>query len=181
MPVIFNDLILRQINQTDNTKKFSLGNENHTPLKIFLQKEALDFHQYEIAKTFVLINNHSPQPSKVLGYITLMNSEVALNVGERPQHSTATKKYQSFSAVKIARLAIDKTLQHQGYGRTLLDWCINHIQLTIMPNVGCRFLVVDAKRDSISFYQKSGFNLLDKASHHKNEHPMMFLDLFKSH
>ena len=176
----FANLILRQIRQTDDTKKLSLGNANHIPLKIFLQKDAYDFHQYEIAKTFVLINNDSSPTSRVWGFITLMNSEIALNVGQRPQHSSATQKYQSFSAVKIARLAIDKKLQGKGYGGTLMDWCINHIRLSIMPYSGCRFLVVDAKQDSVSFYQKSGFILLDKASDHTDEHPLMFFDLYKS-
>lgn len=41
-------LILRPILESDNTRKLSLGKESFLPLKIFLQKDALDFHQYEI-------------------------------------------------------------------------------------------------------------------------------------
>ena len=48
-----------------------------------------------------------------------------------------------------------------------------------MPHVGCRFLVVDSKRDSISFYQKGGFVLLDTVSNHSDQHPLMFFDLYK--
>ena len=48
-----------------------------------------------------------------------------------------------------------------------------------MPYVGCRFLVVDAKRDSIIFYQKAGFTLLNTASNQRDEHPLMFFDLYK--
>ena len=50
------DFILRQIQSGDDTMKLSLGDASYTPLKIFLRKNALDFHQYEIAKTYVLVN-----------------------------------------------------------------------------------------------------------------------------
>ena len=168
--------ILRQIQSDDDTTKLSLGDANYTPLKIFLQKTAFDFHQHDIAKTYVLVNQMLP-PSKVWGYITLMNSEIVLYEGQRPQESAATSRYEAFPAVKIARLAVDKTLRGNGFGAMLLDWCINHVKFAIVPHVGCRFLVVDAKRDSVAFYQKSGFILLDTSSNHTDEHPLMFFDL----
>lgn len=175
----FNDFVLRQIRPTDNAAKFSLGDAYHTPLKIFLKKNAFDFHQYEIAKTFVLVNQKL-FPDKIWAYITLMNSEIILNEGQRPQETSAALKYEAFPAVKIARLAVDKTLQGKGFGRMLLDWCINHIQLSIMPHIGCRFLVVDAKRDSISFYQRGGFTLLNTEFNYSDEHPLMFFDLYQA-
>lgn len=172
------DLLLRPIESTDDASKLSLGKSQYVPLKTFLKKTAFEFHQYEIAKTFVLVNqNETP---RIFGYITLMSSEIILNEGQRPSESSATIKYEAFSAVKIARLAIDQSLQSKGFGRKLLDWCINHVQLTVMPNIGCRFLVVDAKRDSIGFYEKNGFTLLDTTSNHTDEHPLMFFDLHKS-
>jgi len=173
------DFVLRQIQSTDNTTKLSLGNAHYTPLKIFLKKNAFDFHLYEIAKTFVLVNQNS-FPDKILAYVTLMNSEIILNEGQRPQETCATLKYEAFPAVKIARLAVDKALQGKGFGRMLLDWCISHIQLSVMPHVGCRFLVVDAKRDSVSFYQKGGFVFLNTEFNHSDEHPLMFFDLYQT-
>lgn len=184
MPNITNIYLLRPIELSDDTGKLSLGRAEYTPLKIFLKNQAFDFHQYEIAKTFVLVNNNSLSnslsSSKICGYVTLMNSEISLNKEQRPQESLSSIKYEAFPSVKIARLAIDKTLQGKGLGRQLLDWCINYVQLGIMPRVGCRFLVVDSKPDAISFYQKSGFALLNTSSHHNNEYPLMFFDLYKA-
>ena len=173
------NFILRQILSNDDTAKLSLGSEAYTPLKTFLKKTAFDFHQYEIAKTYVLVNPASSSTSRIWGYITLMNSEIVLNEGQRPQESSATSRYEAFPAVKIARLAIDKALQGNEFGTRFLDWCISHVKLAIMPHVGCRFLVVDAKRDSIAFYQKSGFILLDTEANCSDEHPLMFFDLFR--
>lgn len=179
MAEVFEDFILRPISPEDDVTKLSLGNEAYTPLKIFLKKNALDFHQYEIAKTYVLVKQDMP-PSRIWAYITLMNSEIILNEKSRPSETSATIKYEAFPAVKIARLAVDKVLQSKGCGSIMLDWCLNHVRFAIMPHVGCRFLVVDAKRDSIKFYQKSGFILLNTESNHADEHPLMFFDLYKA-
>lgn len=178
MSDISDNYILRPIQPDDDTKKLSLGDVNFLPLKTFLQKNALDFHYGEIAKTYVLVDQKI-MPNRIWGYITLMNSEIVLNEGQRPQEPSASAKYEAFPAVKIARLAIDKTLQGQGFGRMILDWSISHIKLAIMPNVGCRFMVVDAKRGSIPFYEKGGFTLLNTELNHSDEHPLMFIDLCK--
>lgn len=169
---------MRQMQADDDTSKLSLGNAAYTPLKTFLKKTAFDFHQYNIAKTYVLVNKDLSS-SRIWGYITLMNSEIVLNEGQRPHESAATSRYEAFPAVKIARLAVDQSLQGNGFGSEFLDWCMNHVKLAIMPHVGCRFLVVDAKRDSITFYQKSGFLLLNTDSNHTDEHPLMFFDLHR--
>jgi len=173
------NIILRQIQCNDSTTKLSLGKSEYTPLKTFLKKNAFEFHQYEIAKTYVLVDENL-KPPRIWGYITLMNSEILLNEGHRPQETSQTSKYEAFPAVKIARLAIDKELQGLGYGAKLLNWCVSHIKLAIMPYVGCRFLVVDAKRDSVEFYQKSGFVVLNIDKKYTEEHPMMFFDLYQN-
>ena len=102
---------------------------------IFLRKNAYNFHQHEIAKTFVLVSKAN-NPDKILGYLTLMSSEIILDDKQRPQETLAAKRYETFPAAKIARLAIDKSLQGKGLGKVLLYWCINHIQLSTMPNIG---------------------------------------------
>jgi hypothetical protein len=47
----------------------------------------------------------------------------------------------------------------------------------IMPNVGCRFLIVDSKQESIKFYEKLGFNLVNSEENREADNPMMFIDL----
>ncbi len=167
---------LRPIQADDDTGKLSLGLSAYTPLKIFLQKNAVDFHRYQLAKTYVLIDLEH-LPTRVWGYITLMSSEILLKDGQRPTETAAASAYRGFPAIKIARLALDKRLQGQGYGAMILDWCFNHVKLAVMPHVGCRFMMVDAKQDSVGFYQKAGFVLLDADS--IEDHPQMFYDLYK--
>ncbi len=54
-------LNFRQIQPGDRVRGLSLGDESFWPLKSFLQKQALDFHQQNIAKTYVLVEE-SPTP-----------------------------------------------------------------------------------------------------------------------
>jgi GNAT superfamily N-acetyltransferase len=165
---------LRPIEVKDNLSKLSLGKENYAPLKIFLRKAALNFHQHNVAKTYVLVDEEVS--ARVWGYITLMSSEIILNENQRPKEMYASTRYEAFPAVKIARLAIDKELQGQGYGKGILEWTITLVRDKIATYIGCRFLVVDAKQDSISFYKKAGFSLFNVEV--SDEHPPMFLDLY---
>jgi hypothetical protein len=50
----------------------------------------------------------------------------------------------------------------------------------ISPAVGCRFVTVDAKRDSVGFYAKQGFTLLDTQGNRDRLEPVMFLDLHRA-
>jgi len=47
----------------------------------------------------------------------------------------------------------------------------------VAENVGCRFVVTDAKSEAVSFYEKQGFILLDSEGNQSTEHHLMFLDL----
>lgn len=168
-------LFLRPIRPGDDTGKFSLGTPEAQPLKSFLKKQAKDYHHKNVAKTFVLVD--SPDDSRVLGYLTLVCSEIKNEASTRLDDCGDANKYTSFPAIKIARLAVHNDLQRGGYGRTVMDWCIRHVVENIMPHAGCRFLVADAKHSAVSFYKKCGFTLLE--SEDKSKHPIMFVDLHK--
>ena len=85
--------------------------------------------------------------------------------------------YEFLPAVKIARLAVDTRYRAKGIGSTLVDYAVALIQDKVAENVGCRFVVTDAKSEAVSFYQKQGFILLDSEGNQSTEHHLMFLDL----
>ncbi len=85
--------------------------------------------------------------------------------------------YEFLPAVKIARLAVDSRYRGSGIGSTLVAYAIALIQDNIAENVGCRFIVTDAKSEAVSFYEKHGFVLLDSEGNQSTEHQLMFLDL----
>jgi len=176
-PIEPQTLIFRHIQDGDVTSKFSIGDASKVSLKIFIQKEALEFHRKEIAKTYVIVEERGLR--RVFGYISIVCSEINIAAAHDLDKSLRVNKYKTFSAVKIARLAIDKALQGQGYGTKMVAWCLSLVKDKIMPVVGCRFLIVDAKPDVVGFYETIGFTMLDTEENRQSKHPLMFSDLYK--
>jgi len=150
-----------------------LGKAEYVPLKTFLTKHAKSYHQENIAKTFVIVEQGIKSPS-VLGYITLICSEIEC----AGNAAIETNKYSRSPAVKIARLAVHQDFQNNHYGKALVQWAIANVIENIMPNTGCRFLVVDSKKASVRYYEQR-FTLLDTDSNRKSNHPVLFIDLHK--
>jgi len=152
-----------------------LGEAEFAPLKTFLTKHAKSYHQEDIAKTFVIVEQEIQNPP-VLGYITLICSEIEC----AGNAAIEANKYNRSPAVKIARLTVHQCFQKLHYGRALIQWAIANVMENIMPNTGCRFLVVDSKKSSVQYYEQRGFTLLDTDSNRKSKHPVLFIDLPKT-
>lgn len=167
-------LVLRELRDGDNVTKLSLGDKSFIPLKAFLKKNAKYYHKNNLAKTYVLAQ---PDNNIVVGYLTLICSQIILEEDKRSD--IQQYQFNEFPAIKIARLAIDKNFKDNGYGRDLVSMAIVIAEERIMPHVGCRFLVVDAKSTAIKFYEKNGFTLLDTKENIHSSHPVLFIDLNK--
>ncbi|QPT13730.1 GNAT family N-acetyltransferase [Serratia rubidaea] len=168
-----------------NHRRFSGGSPEYQPLKTFLQNDALSFQDGYIAQTYVAVDdnervdkasNVNTHPYKVLGYITLTCSQVALT--EYPlEGCERAERYEYLPAVKIARLAVDSNNRRCGIGEMLFQHALLLSFDDIRPRIGCRFLITDAKRTAIDFYHKQGMVLLDTDENHTADHPIMFIDL----
>lgn len=62
-------------------------------------------------------------------------------------------------AIEIYELAVHGKLHHNGYGEQLLFDAIARI-LEASQQVGVRYIVVCAKNDAVSFYEKYGFEVI---------------------
>lgn len=168
-------LVLRQLKPGDNVARLSLGHSDYVPLKNFLKREARKFHEQNITKTWVVIDEE--KPAIIVGYVSLICSQIELEQGN--EHAVPDFQYIGYPCIKIARLAVDQSLQGQGIGAELISFSISLTRGLVMENVGCRFLVVDAKNASIGFYKKCGFTLLDTPENKNRKCPLMFIDLHK--
>lgn len=63
---------------------------------------------------------------------------------------------KNFLFMRIARLAIDKQFQGLGLGKKLSRASFQ-LALEMKSRYGCVGVVVDAKQESLDFYQKMGF------------------------
>lgn len=147
------ELVLREIRPDDSCSGLSLGAEAFTPLKTFLRKSAKRYHAECLAKTYVF--STSGEAEKIVAYISLNCSVIVVNGGQ-PQ--VEDYHYQDLPAVKIGRLAVDNRYRGKDLGRDLVSMAIAITKGQIMPRVGCRFLVVDSKKESIAFYESAAFD-----------------------
>jgi len=172
------DLDVRLIQPGDRLTGLSLGDAEFTPLKTFLQRYAHDYERQSLARTYAAFR---PEPQKVVGYITLVCGEVVTDDGDACLIEGVDYRYRQYPAVKIARLAVDKSLQRKtGLGRHLVDLALGTARDVICPSVGCRFVMVESKKAAVKFYEKCGFTMLDTPANKERSEPVMFVDLSKA-
>ena len=111
--------------------------------------------------------------NQLVGYITFTTDIIEKK--EVQKEGRIRVEYGEYPAIKIARLAVDKKCESKGAGRFLLLVAIGKA-LEISDEVGCRFITVDSKQDSIGFYEKRGnFELAKKQKN--TRYPTMYLDI----
>ena len=173
------DFFVRRLTPSDNINGFKTGDAVFQPLKTFLVNQAQEFHQHGIAKTYVAVGIKEVLADKILGFATLIASEIDIRGGyvvDTPEHAN---RYSSLPAIKLARLAVDSRYRGKHIGEALVDFCLATVAENVAPYVGCRFLVTDSKQPAVGFYEKLGFTLLDTDDNRAGKTPVMFIDLLK--
>lgn len=168
------EIAIKQIEPGDRLSGLSLGHEDFTPLKTFLQKRALKYEDRSLSRTYGAFSG-----PKVVGYVTLTCGEIVSDDATCQLVDDVEYPYNHYPAVKVARLAVDQRMQGKGLGEKLVRLAIGQAKRVICPAVGCRFVTVDAKRQSVGFYIKCGFTILDTQENHDRPSPVMWIDLNK--
>ena len=123
-------------------------------LNEYLQKTASQHLKKRIANTYILVSSAAPR--RILGFFTLSFLEVDLS--EVPAQYGKKLPRSHLPAVKLARLAIDKSCQGKNYGRLLLVDAMHRVAAAIRNTAGVVGLFVDAKNQNVAaFYEKFGF------------------------
>jgi GNAT superfamily N-acetyltransferase len=170
--------VIRSIQEDDLVKKFEIDRVNDA-LRAFLKKAALQFHSSNIAKTYVAVDADGDGPKRVRSYISILLSEIRKDYARADDCPEAAR--YNFPAIKIARLATERDYEGRGLASSLIDFIAGLAKAQIMPHAGCRFLILDANREKIDFYQRRGFVLVDNDENTSadNPNPVMFMDLHK--
>ena len=170
---------IRPIQPGDRLTGLSLGDEAFAPLKTFVQRHAHEYERQSLARTYGAFD--TARGDKLLGYITLVCGEVVIQEGDNALvvEEGLAYHYWQYPAVKIARLAVDRRTREAGIGIALVNLGLGIARDFICPNVGCRFVMVDAKRGSVLWYGRRGFTMLDTEENKGRDEPVMFVDLSK--
>jgi GNAT superfamily N-acetyltransferase len=154
-------------------KPFDCGDSD---LNDFLIQDSKSYLVKLLAVTYVIENK-----SETVGFYSLLNDKITITdvdsknqwIKKKFKKSTG-KSFTSHPAMKIGRLGVSKSFQGQGVGTIILDYLKG---LFINNNrTGCRYITVDAYRNSLSFYEKNEFKYLTSLDTDKDTR-LMYYDL----
>lgn len=150
-------------------------------LQNFLLNSAKHYTKESLSATYILENDF-----QTLAYCSISND--SLNVQDKDFISvSAFKRFlksivshpkrhlDSYPAIKIGRLAVHQDFINLGLGKKLVHFIIA-FALECNEKCACKILTVDAYSESISFYEKIGFEFLTEKDDGEKTR-MMFLRL----
>lgn len=149
----------------DLTMFFSTNND----LNDFLKNDALNSQDVLISRTYLCYYEEA-----LVGFLTLVTDTIEVKLVETSD-GVDGYQYSKYPCIKIARVAVDKEYAGKGIGRFLLLWAVGTVY-RVSRVVGCRYITVDAKKESIQFYQKNGFKLIKKYA--ERNFPPMYLNMY---
>ncbi|RZN16427.1 MAG: GNAT family N-acetyltransferase [Methanosarcinales archaeon] len=155
--------IFRELDENDDLSAFRCSSED---LNDYFQNDVNKYNKEDMAKSYACFYNN-----KIVGFMSLSADTIRVkwmqaNVIDGIRHN--------YPAIKIARLAVDINHEKNGIGSSLVYMAIGMAN-ELSKIIGCRFVTVDSKKDSIGFYETLAFRKCLKQD--KRHYTMMFLDL----
>jgi GNAT superfamily N-acetyltransferase len=137
-------------------------------LNDFLINDSLNDQDEMISRTYLCCLNKS-----ITGFFTIVADTIEVQAIDEAD-SIDGYRYRKYPSIKIARLAVDETYERQGFGRFLVLAAIG-LALSVSEIIGCRYLTVDSKLESMSFYERLGFRVVEK--YRQIDFPKMYIDM----
>lgn len=159
------ELAVRPLTQEDKLGAFNSVNGE---LNDFLKNDSLKSQGDLISRTYLCFYKDD-----LVGFIALVADTIEVKVIEIDD-GVQGYRYSKYPAIKIARLAIDRHFEKRGIGRFLLLWAIGKVY-QVSLNIGCRYITVDSKRESLDFYIKHQFKPVKK--YEKRDFPPLYLNM----
>jgi len=153
-------VIIEEITRQHDRKAFDCGIRE---LNQFLQQQARQKTVKHISKTYVACRDSTP--ATIIGYHTL----TGYSVTTPPAHRDYKKYPHPLSAVKLARLAVDRSHQRQRLGEQLLIDAIYRTVLVEQQISAVGLFVDPMTTEIIPFYQQYDFLLADLDDHSRLE------------
>jgi len=130
---------------------FDCGSE---PLNAFLKQTARQHAARGISRTFVLVEENAAEPKPILGFFSLNLCQIK---SEMLSAAEAKQLLRVVSGIRLGRLAVAKSHQRQGIGKTLLVAAMGKF-MEIFNTAGGIGLFVDAKDEQAKrYYEQFGF------------------------
>jgi len=142
-------------------------------LNTFIHKEISLYHKERLGITYLLHLG-----SELIGFVTISMADVKTEKMELNENLKI--RLESYPALQIGQLAIDKKYHGKGYGTKIIKWCMSQA-LEYSREIGCRLLVLNSIPSSVEFYRKCNFKQLRRQENRREK--VMYLiiprELFK--
>jgi len=146
-------LEIQLLEKNHHKKSFECG---QSLLDDYIRKQAKQDVSRELSACFVLAD----ESAGVKGYYTLSSNAVRRDDFPEELIKKLPPSYSDLPTILLGRLAIDQSLQGQGYGEILLINALNRC-VEISRSIGTLAVVVDPIDESAErFYSNYGFILL---------------------
>jgi GNAT superfamily N-acetyltransferase len=153
-------IIIEEITRQHNRKVFNCG---VTELDQFLQQQTRQKTVKRISKTYIACRDSAP--TTIIGYHTL----TGYSVTTPPAHRDYKGYTHPLNAVKLARLAVDRSHQGQRLGEQLLIDAIYRTVLVAQQISAIGLFVDPMTQRVIPFYRQYGFLPADPSDHSRLE------------
>ena len=164
------EIRIRRLKPTDDRRRFRSGNID---LDRFFQRYAgQNQFRHHVGTTWVATHEGT-----IAGFATVSVGEIVAD--NLPRQLRRRLPAYPLPVLRLARLAVDERYQGLGTGRLLLRAMLE-LALELRDRVGCTGVVVDAKRESMTFYTALGFRTLEIVSGSLGDRPVpvpMFLPI----
>jgi GNAT superfamily N-acetyltransferase len=173
MDVLYSPSNIRLVRLEENAVIPPFESENKD-LNDFLLNDAKNYLKSLLAVTYLL-----QVGDETVAYFSLSNDSLIKNDDEKSAWNKVNrtipndKRRRTYPAVKIGRLAVAKKYARMGLGKRII-LAVQNMYLNVPQHAGCRFLMVDAYRNALPFYQKNDFKFLTEQDHHDSTRIMYF-------
>jgi len=164
-----------QLIRLTDEHEFKYFDCNDKDLNDFFLNDSKDFLNSLIAVTYIIESDKD-----TVAFFSLFNDRISAEDFEsnrkwrifREKAISPSKRFRSYPAVKIGRLAVSADYQKNHFGTAILDY----IKEWFVDNnrTGCKFITVDAYRQSLKFYENNGFKYFTNEDINEDTRTMYF-------
>ena len=120
----------------------------------FIKNDALHEQKCMLSRTYLFFYE-----GHVIGFVSLSADSVAvqrLKTDDIVRKQDGRSLYSNLPCILIGRMAVIKQYERKGLGTKILKWAVGLITDVVCKAVGCRYITVDPKAESLALYMKSG-------------------------
>ena len=165
-PFPLDELRVEYLKETHDLSSFHCRNDD---LNDFLKSDAIQSQDDLISRTYLCLWHDT-----ILGYLALVTDTIEVKLIEKGD-GVADYPYPRYPSIKIARLAVEEKFEGRGIGRFLLFWATGKVYQR-SNEIGCRYITLDSKQESLGFYENFGFKLIGRYA--ARNFPPMYLNMY---